>query len=220
MSSHEGKKSAIFSAGGVKLLPGSEEVVIDEPDDVKSVGNDLGVWEEASCNSAIGFREVHNDDSDLKFVKKPLERASEGKFGSAEKDIVDTVFGEVAEGGGISFFSGKEVLVDTEDSWAGIIFHLREFVLEEVLITAFDGGLTDLKLRGESFLTNAIPAFFEDLLSECFRGSFVRKNPRKAVIKIFTAGLAEVFTGSEVKDDFSGAETFMANPAIEGIFDS
>ena len=83
MSSHEGKKAAVFPACRIELLPDPEEVVIDEPDDVKPVGNDLGIREKTFCNTAVGFGEIHDDDPDLKLVKKPLERALEGKFGAS-----------------------------------------------------------------------------------------------------------------------------------------
>ena len=133
---------------------------------------------------------------------------------------MDPVFGEVAEGGGISFLAGKEVLVDAQDSRAGIVFHLREFVLKEVVITAFDGGLSDGKLFREGFLANAVSVFFKDLPSERFGGAFVGHDTREAVVEIFAAGLAEIFVGSEVEDGFSGAETFVPDPTVEGIFDS
>jgi hypothetical protein len=133
---------------------------------------------------------------------------------------MDPMFGEVAEGCGVTLFSRKEVLVNAEDSWTGIILHLRKLMLKKIPVTAFDGRLAYLKLRGEGFLANAVPVFFENLLSECFSGSFVGKDTRKAIIEVFATGLTEIFASSEVKDDFSGAKTFMADPAVEGIFDS
>ena len=146
MSTHERQKSSVFSARRVQLLPDFEEVVVDESDNVKAIGDDLGVWEETTCDPAVGFGEVHDDDSHLKLVKKPLKRALERKFGAPEEDIVNPVFGKVAEGGGVSFLTGKEVLVDAKDPWAGIVLHLREFVLKEVVIAAFDSGLSDREL--------------------------------------------------------------------------
>ena len=62
--------------------------------------------------------------------------------------------------------------------------------------------------------------FFEDLPSEGFRGAFVGKNAGEAIIEILAAGLAEVFMGFEVEKGFSGAETFVPDPAVEGVFDS
>lgn len=146
MASHEGEESSVFSARRIKLLPDLEEVVVDESYDVEPIGDDLGIREETPRDTAVSFREVHDDHSDLELVKKPLERTLERKLGSSEEDIMDPVFGEVAEGSGVSFFSGEEVLVDSEDSWAWIVFHLREFVLQEVVIATFDGGLSDGEL--------------------------------------------------------------------------
>jgi hypothetical protein len=220
MPSHKGKEAAVFSTCRIELLPDFEEVVVDEPDDMEPVGHDLGIREETFCNASVGFGEIHDDDPDLKLVKKPLERALEGKFGASEEDIMDSVFGEVAEGCGITLFSCKEVLVDAEDSWAWIIFHLRELVLKEILVTAFDRGLSDLKLFRESFLADTVPVFFKDFPTECFSGALVGKDAWETIVKVFFAGLTEIFAGSEIEDDFSGTETFMAYPAIEGIFDS
>jgi len=143
----------------------------------------------------------------------------ERKLGSSEEDIMDPVFGEIAEGGGIAFFSGEEVFIDAKDPWAGVVFHLREFVLKEVVITALDGGLSYRELFRERFLANAIPVFFEDLPSESFSGALVGKDTLEPVIEVLAAGLAEIFVGSELEECFSGAETFVSDPAVEGIFD-
>jgi len=124
VTAHEGEKASVFSACGIKLLPDLEEVVVDESDNVKTIGNDLGVREETPCDPAVGFGEVHDDDSDLIFVKKPLERALESEFRASEEDIVNPVLCEVAEGGSITLLAREEVLIDAEDSGAGIIFHL------------------------------------------------------------------------------------------------
>lgn len=133
---------------------------------------------------------------------------------------MDAVFCEVAEGGGVSFFSGEKVLIDSQDSWARVVLHLREFVLEEVVVAAFDSGLSDGELFRECFLTDTIPVFFEDLPSEGFGGAFVGKDTGEPVIEVLAAGLAEIFVGSEVEECFSGAEAFVPDPTVEGIFDS
>ena len=124
VTAHEGEEPPIFSAQGIELLPDLEEVVVDEPDDMEPVGDDFSIWEVTLCDPSVSFGEIHDDDSDFELVKKPLERALEGKFGASEEDIMNSVFGEVAKSGGISLFAGKEVLVDAKDPWAGIVFHL------------------------------------------------------------------------------------------------
>lgn len=62
--------------------------------------------------------------------------------------------------------------------------------------------------------------FFEDLSSEGFGRAFVGKDAREPVVEVLAAGLAEIFVGFEVEECFSGAETFVPDPAVEGVFDS
>lgn len=146
MPTHQGEKASVFSALGVQLLPDLEEVVVDEADDVEAVSHDLCILEETFCDPAVGFGKVHDDDADLGFVEKPSERGFQSQFRASEEDVVDPVFGEIAEGGGVSFFSGEKMFVDSQDSWAGVVLHLRELMLEEVVVAAFDSCLSNREL--------------------------------------------------------------------------
>ena len=55
MSAHERKQAAVLAAVRIDGLPDFEEVMIDEADDVKAVGDDLGIGEETFGDGTISF---------------------------------------------------------------------------------------------------------------------------------------------------------------------
>lgn len=200
-------------------MPDLEEVVIDDANDMETVGNDFSVAEIFAGNTPVGLGKVHHHDPDFSFVRQLVKGRSEGRFRAPKDDVIDFMAAKVTKSRGIALFAGKEVLIDTEDPGARIILASGELQGQEIPVTALDRSLSNLKATGEKFLTDAVVVFLEDFFSKGLSASPVRKNARKTVVKIPAAGLAKVFVGPKVKINFSRAKAFVSNPAVESILD-
>ena len=119
MPVHQRQQSSIFSPQRVDGLPEFEEMMIDEANDVETISHDFGIGEIFASQVAVGLREIHDNDTDFAFIGELLEIRSKGLFGAAESYVVDFVMGQVAEGGGITLFTGKEMFIDAKDARAG-----------------------------------------------------------------------------------------------------
>ena len=62
----------------------------------------------------VDHSQVHAHDPHLLFARKPQEIGLQGRFGTAEYDIVDAMILQVAHGGGVAFAAGEEMLVDAQ----------------------------------------------------------------------------------------------------------
>ena len=116
-------------------LPGEvHEVVGDPPHDVKAVGDDLGLRDEAP----IGAAKVDANDPDLVPSQQAFKEALERLVAFSFDDIKDLVVLEVAEGRGKALFLVEGMFVNPKDLWALKGDSLCGFALVEVLVDAFN----------------------------------------------------------------------------------
>ena len=53
VAAHQRQLPAVFSAGGIDLAPTGQEMVVDEPDDIETVGHDARVGKMLARQDAI-----------------------------------------------------------------------------------------------------------------------------------------------------------------------
>ena len=123
----------------------------------------------------------------LEAVEIPLQ----GKLATAERDIVNRVILQVAEGSGVSVFSGKEMLINTKHLGTGSTGPLGRQAPEKVLSMAFDGGAADRFPLGHTAAADAIPMIFEDFEAKGFGRVLAWQNTGKPMTKPLAAHLAE-----------------------------
>jgi hypothetical protein len=92
--------------------------MLRDTDDMEAVRHDLSVWKEAPDQIAVGTAQI---DTHHFHSMPPFETAKEWKEvldGFARRDIEDTVFGEITEGGGETLFFMEGVFINPEHSGA------------------------------------------------------------------------------------------------------
>jgi len=60
VSAHQAEQTAVLTALGMSLLPRFQEVVIDQPNDVETIGHNGRIREVTLGNGAVGLRQVHD----------------------------------------------------------------------------------------------------------------------------------------------------------------
>ena len=131
MPAHQRQQSSVFSTLRINSLPDLEEMMIYKPDDVKTIGNDLGVGEIPTGQTAVGFRQIHHHDSDFTFVWKLLKGRFQGLFRASQDNIIDLVMSQIAKSCGITLFASKEMLIDAQHAWTRIILASSEFKFQQ-----------------------------------------------------------------------------------------
>src|SRR3954452_3395634 len=115
MASHQGDQAAILGTDGVDLPPTGQEVVVDEADDMKPVGDDDRFGKVLLSDRTIDYSQVHAHDPDVLFAFELKQIGLQGGFRAAESDVIDAMVLQIAEGGGVAFLAREEVFVDAQD---------------------------------------------------------------------------------------------------------
>ena len=95
MAAHQANQAAVLAALGVVLLPGLQEVLIHQTNHVEAVSHDLRIGEVSSGNCAVGFRHVHDDESDVVSPGECLQIAPQAGFGATEDHVENLVALEI-----------------------------------------------------------------------------------------------------------------------------
>src|SRR5579871_6868230 len=90
-------------------------MVVDETDDMKAIGDNERLGKVLSHDRSIDHGQVHAHDPNPQFAWEVHKVRFQGGFGAAERDVVDAMVLQIAEGGGIAILAREEVLVDTQD---------------------------------------------------------------------------------------------------------
>ena len=174
MAPHQREQAAVLGGHRIDLSPAGQEVMIDEPDHVKTVGHDDRLGKMLSDDRAVDHSQVHAHDPHLLFALKPQEIGLQGRFGTAEYDIVDAVILQVAHGGGVAFAAGEEVLVDAQDLGADGRMVLAGTTLEAAQKVALHGGGADALVSPQAAPIDAIQVMLKNHLLKAFAAALER----------------------------------------------
>ena len=61
MTSHKADQATVLATFRIVLLPDLQEVLVDQANDMESVGHDGRVGEVLPGDTPVGFRQVHDD---------------------------------------------------------------------------------------------------------------------------------------------------------------
>jgi len=87
-------------------------MMIDEPDDVETIGDDLGIGEMFLHQTAVVCRQIHAHNPYLVFALETLKIGVQGRLRTSQHHIIDFVVFQIAQSRGKAFSSGEKVLVD------------------------------------------------------------------------------------------------------------
>jgi hypothetical protein len=99
----------------VYVLPGPQEVLVDQANDIEPVGNDGGTGKVLLGDVALGLGQVHDDQFDVVFAPLTPQIAVHASLGAPQAYIEDPVAPQVHQGGGKSPLAREEVLIKSED---------------------------------------------------------------------------------------------------------
>jgi len=69
MSAHQTDQASVSASLRVDVLPGVEEVLVDQPHNMAAIGHDLGAGKVLPSNARVGLREIHHDQLDVVFAR-------------------------------------------------------------------------------------------------------------------------------------------------------
>ncbi|HYI96811.1 MAG TPA: hypothetical protein VEX68_24935, partial [Bryobacteraceae bacterium] len=73
VSAHQRKQSAMFGSDRIEFAPASQEVMVDETNDMEAIGHDQGIWKMLPDDGTVYRSQVHADHADLRFAFQLLE---------------------------------------------------------------------------------------------------------------------------------------------------
>ena len=120
---------------------------------------------------AIDYGQIHADDADLLFAFKPKKIRLQGGFRAAERDVVDAMVLQIAEGGGVALLAREEVLVDAQDLGANRRMILTGSTLQAPEKVALHGRGADALAPSQAAPVDAIQVLLIDHLLEALTGS-------------------------------------------------
>lgn len=146
-------------------------MVLDEPDDVEAVANDLGVGKPFPDQFAVAAAEVDADDFDLISPLKTGEKGEHLFLAFTGHDVEDLVVAKVAEGGGKALFLMQRMLVDPKDDGALKGEALGGFALVILGVDPLYGGVADIEHFGQSRLRDSFVMELGEVFPKGLRAS-------------------------------------------------
>ena len=153
------------------------EVLLDYPNDVEAIGDDLGIREVLADQRTVGGTQIHADDADVFFAFESGEVGVKVLRITTFDDIEDPVSSQVAEGGGepgsapvAGSLSLDGVLVDAEDRRADAVGTFSGDSFGVLVIEAFDRSGADAFAMGKDAARDAVAMLFVDEATEGFGG--------------------------------------------------
>ncbi len=121
------------------------DVLLDYPDEVEAISDDLGVGEVLADQSAVEGTRIHADDADVFLSLESREESVQVLWGAAFHDIEDPVDPEVAEGSGElgsspmrGSFWMDGVFIDAEDRREAAVGTFSGYDFGVFVVKAFD----------------------------------------------------------------------------------
>src|ERR1700739_1406320 len=111
VAAHQREQAAVARARRIDLPPAGQEMMIDKPDDMETIGHDLGLGKMLAHQRTIVGGEVHAHHADLGLAFQTLKIGLQSQFRTAEHDVIDLTVSQIAEGRGKTLAAGEEVFV-------------------------------------------------------------------------------------------------------------
>ena len=165
-------------------------MVVDEPDDMETVGHDAGVGEVFLGYRPIGAGQVHAYQPHQVFALQTIDIALQGGLAASQNDVEDFMPSQVAKGGGVAVAPCKEVLINAQHLWAGGPIAFGRQALEEILEPALDSSAADAFPLSQPAAADAVPVAEEYTTAERFGGALPRQNAGKTLPEAAAAFLA------------------------------
>lgn len=144
------------------------EVMVDDAHDMKAVGDDPGVGEEAADDVTVGTGEVDTDHLHFVTAAQGKQVGAQLRDASPRSDVENAVVAQIAKRGAEALLFVQGVFVDTEiagalqgESFIGLA------ACELGVDTAHRGGTQPL-VAGDGAGADAVMVVFENLLPEGF----------------------------------------------------
>ena len=197
----------MLGAGGIKLPPTGQKVVVDEANDVEAISHDLGIGKVLADQGAVNAGQVHADDPHAILAWQFRQVVLQGRFAAPQYHIEDLVCPQVAEGSRVAIFPGKEVLIDAEHPGACGTASFGILALQVILEPAFDSGSTDIFPPPQAAAVHPVIMRHKHAPAEWLGGPFVRQDAGKALPKRPAAVFATELAGFQFQDAVPQAPT-------------
>ena len=181
MPAHQRHQSAVLGADRIDLPPAGQEVVVDQADHMEPVGHDQRVGEVFSDDGTVDRRQVHTDHQHLLFAFQMKEIRFQRRFRAAQRDVVDAVILQIAEGGGIALLAGEEVLIDAQNLGAQQRMVLADLTLQAAEEVALHGSGPDAPPPAETTPVDAVQVLLKHHLLETLTGALEGLNAGNAL---------------------------------------
>jgi len=147
------------------------------------------------------------------FAFEAEEIGFSSSFRAAERDVVDAVVLQIAEGRRVALFARKEVFVDPQDlsAYRGMVLaHSPMEVMQEV---SWHGRSSDALAAAEPAAVDPIQVLLINHLLEALAGSLPRLHSRHALAKESPAIQAAALAHRQIQDSAPETPVIMAHPA-------
>src|SRR5689334_8521803 len=206
---HQREQAAMLGSEGIDFPPTSQELMVDEADDVETVGHNLGLGKMLAHDGAIDAGQVHADDPYTILTGEFGQVVLQSRLTAAEHNVEDGVAAQVTEGGGVAILLGKEVFIDAEDPRAGRAAAFGELSAKKVLRPALDGGAADCLALGQPAAVDSVVVRQKDAPAEWFGGAHPGENAGEPLPESPGAVFAAVFAGFQLQDAMPQTPTLM-----------
>src|SRR5262249_19077148 len=152
------------------------EVVIDQPNDLKPIGDDEGVGKGLLHDGAIGRGQIHANHQDLVLALQFLQIGLQRGLRTPQNHVVDGVVLQVAEGSGKALAAREEVLIDSQDGGTSERVFFREMALESVTEVPLYGGSADAFAPAHTAAVDAVQMLPKHCLAERLAGMLAGQN--------------------------------------------
>lgn len=183
-------------------------MLLDDPNDVEAIGDDLGVGEVFANEGAIGRAQIHADDADVFLALELSEVSIEIFWGAACDDIEDSVGAQVAEGRCelrastvSSAFAMDGVFINAKNRRADAIGAFSGFDLGILVVESLDGSRTDALAVSEDTTGDTIVVALVDGFAEGFGGVAIGLDAREGWEKRLAALSALVAMDVDFEED-------------------
>lgn len=193
--------------------------MIDEPNDVETVGHDAGVRKVLAHHGPVNGSQIHADDFHQMLAFEPVQIALQRSFAPPEHDIMDFVVSEIAEGSGVAVLPTEEVLVDAEDLRTLGTGPFSSQLSQPGAEPALNGGAGNSLPFRQAAAADAIEMLLANRAAERLTGAHPGQYARKTLPESALAGETPPLAGLQHDHTAPHSPAFMARPAKPQIFD-
>lgn len=200
VSSQGGQQASLMFDLGCHLSTEAQEVMLDDADDVETVGHDLGVGKPPGDHLPVGCAQIDAHNLDLVAAFEREEKGQEIALAATLNHIEDFPVLQVAEGGYQTAAPVKGMFIDADDGGSGLVTSFLSFEMSELGVDASHAGrahgFTFSQLGGADTLV----VIFEDFSSKRFSGMMAKPDARQGGNKGSLAILTQPPSQVDMKD--------------------